>query len=98
MIVAITMRMRNRMFTLHQARPLQQQTTMIWIVIKIMMIKMIMVTTMTMKKRVYVYLTSSQTITTTDITPVTRPNMCNNWNQKLLDYISQQSVKPDSET
>ena len=44
-----------------------------------------------------IYLTSSQTITTTDITPVTRPNMCNNWNEKLLDYISQQSVRPDSE-
>ena len=29
-----------------------------------------------------IYLTSSQTITTTDITPVTRPNMCNNWNEK----------------
>ena len=29
-----------------------------------------------------IYLTSSQTITTTDITPVTRPNMCNNCNEK----------------
>ena len=39
-----------------------------------------------------IYLTSSQTITTTDITPVTRPNMCNNWNEKNFLTIFHNSL------